>query len=386
MSLLAPPESTYSTKEEMDAHLNIFVHSQGYAVTVKRSEKDKKVIYKCDRGGEYNSTINEVNRKRQTSSRINGCPFELAAYKWKTDGLWHVKVKVANHNHEASENMAGHSKYVRLSDAQRESISTMSQALVDPRQIISALRQENPDQVIRTQTVYNARSKSRNEFLGGRQPVEALISILEEGNYAYKLEQDASRITRRLFFAHPEGLRLFKRYYHVLVIDCTYKTNVYGMPLCNILGMTASNQTFIVAIAFLNNEVEESYNWVLQCLSELLNVGCKVTTIVTDRELALMNAIEFVMPSVQTLLCVWHINKNVVAHFRKWFEGEDFPKVVDRWQNFVSSATEEVFQENVVEMEAMVVIKPQVWPYLQTWLVYKRKFVRCYTKRVVHFG
>lgn len=48
------------------------------------------------------------------------------------------------------------------------------------------------------------------------------------------------------------------------------------------------------------------------------------TVIVTDRNRALFRGLETVFPSVPTLLCSWHINKNILTKARSYM-----PKVVD---------------------------------------------------------
>jgi len=42
-----------------------------------------------------------AERRRQTSSRLNNCPFEIYD-KNSVDGKWRFVVKVPNHNHPAS--------------------------------------------------------------------------------------------------------------------------------------------------------------------------------------------------------------------------------------------------------------------------------------------
>ena len=41
-----------------------------------------------------------------------------------------------------------------------------------------------------------------------------------------------------LFFANSGSLDLLKAFPDVLLMDCTYKTNLYGMPLLVICGVT----------------------------------------------------------------------------------------------------------------------------------------------------
>ena len=41
--------------------------------------------------------------------------------------------------------------------------------------------------------------------------------------------------------------------------------------------------------------------------------------LVTDRDLGLIRAIRNVFPDVPHLLCIWHVNKNVLAHCKPAF-------------------------------------------------------------------
>ena len=44
-------------------------------------------------------------------------------------------------------------------------------------------------------------------------------------------------------------------------------------------------------------------------------------SIVTDRELALMKAIDILFPQSSHILCRWHVNMNVLAKCKKFFLG-----------------------------------------------------------------
>jgi hypothetical protein len=47
---------------------------------------------------------------------------------------------------------------------------------------------------------------------------------------------------------------------YIILLDCTYKTNKFGMPILNILGVDSLNQEFTVKVAFLNAETKKDYN------------------------------------------------------------------------------------------------------------------------------
>ncbi|KAI1000988.1 hypothetical protein K3495_g7212 [Podosphaera aphanis] len=83
-------------------------------------------------------------------------------------------------------------------------------------------------------------------------------------------------------------------------------TTSFKMPLVHIIGTTSFNTSFSVAFASLRHEREHDYQWALENIIGLFSDRLPVT-ITTDRELALMNSIETLLPNMAHLLCVWHI-------------------------------------------------------------------------------
>jgi hypothetical protein len=60
-------------------------------------------------------------------------------------------------------------------------------------------------------------------------------------------------------FAYPELIRFANQYNRVFLLDCTYKTNRYKMPLLHIIGLLPSNSSYSITFCFMQNEQEESY-------------------------------------------------------------------------------------------------------------------------------
>ncbi|XP_028121044.1 uncharacterized protein LOC114318370 [Camellia sinensis] len=110
-----------------------------------------------------------------------------------------------------------------------------------------------------------------------------------------------------LFSAHPTSLNLLRAFPKVLLMDCTYKTNRYRLPLLEIVGATSTDMTFSVAFAYLQYDKEDNYTWALGILRNVMDENALPSIIVIDRELALMNAICTVFPGTTNLLCRWHI-------------------------------------------------------------------------------
>ncbi|XP_028053414.1 uncharacterized protein LOC114257809 [Camellia sinensis] len=108
-----------------------------------------------------------------------------------------------------------------------------------------------------------------------------------------------------LFWAHCVSLDLLRSFSKVLIMDCTYKTNRYRLPLLEIVGVTSTDMSFSVAFAYLQFERIDNYVWVLTTLRSLFDDIVIPKVIVMDRELALMNAINSVFSTSRHLLCRW---------------------------------------------------------------------------------
>ena len=87
----------------------------------------------------------------------------------------------------------------------------MTQSGIPPRQILSSLRQKNPELKVVSTTVYNVKAKIRREKLGGRTMIQALFKELGEGGFEYDiLRDDGDTLTHLFFFIHLMSITLVK--------------------------------------------------------------------------------------------------------------------------------------------------------------------------------
>ncbi len=149
--------------------------------------------------------------------------------------------------------------------------------------------------------IYNARHRLLIDALGGQTPIQALFAQLTTDDFMWEFKACAAGNITHLFFASLSSLDLVKSYPEVLLLDCTYKTNRFGLPLLNITGITGLGTSFYLAFAFIKAEAERDITWVLEQLAKILPRPLNV--FVTDRDLALMNALSAVFPSSAHLFC-----------------------------------------------------------------------------------
>ncbi|XP_052627760.1 uncharacterized protein LOC128125935 [Lactuca sativa] len=225
---------------------------------------------------------------------------------------------------------------------------------VKPKDILSALKNLNPKNVSTLKTIYNADEKLRRR----------------------EREED-------LFFAHPRSLEIWRAFPHVLLMDATYKTNKYGMPLLEIVGVTPTNMTFSIAFVYMHEEKQSNYVWALDCLKSVME-GCMLPrVIVTDREMALMNAYTIIFPDAKGLLCRWHINNNIMKKCKSCWD-----VLYTSWTRLVNSETKEAYNKNLAQVEKTTNNYPDAYSYLnKTWLTpHKEKFVSAWTDKFLNFG
>jgi hypothetical protein len=76
---------------------------------------------------------------------------------------------------------------------------------------------------------------------------------------------------------------------------------------------------------------EASFTWIFQKL-ELIYLGFEhlqslsLTTIITDADPAIIAALVTVYPNTHHLLCIWHVQKDVIAYIKKKLERAEFVK------------------------------------------------------------
>ena len=92
----------------------------------------------------------------------------------------------------------------------------------------------------------------------------------------------------------------------VLILDATYKTNQYKLSLLVITGVTALNISFYVNFAFMKAEYTLDYTWVMEQLRAVYDKLSLLysAVLLTDCQLALMNACGIVFPEAKRMLCI----------------------------------------------------------------------------------
>ena len=372
-----------------------------------RCSLGKKAATTHDDKGFYDASHDK--KRRRTKTQMKDCPFRVALKLDEHSAYWTVSCtpESSSHNHEFAVPMA-HQKYRAEMVAKHSSrIVQMYNNGTRPVFIATQLREMAKDDrdlaSISNVQVYNALSRHRRHELNGRTPVQFLYDQLQDpaANVLFRDLRDKEGHLTSLFIAPRGGIDLLCRYPHVLLLDCTYKTNRFNMPLLNICGSTSTKKTFSVAAVFLDGEKIQCYSWALRQLLQLVadeSIAFPRIT-VTDRDTALIQALGS-FPQLEksvNLICKWHINMNVLAKCKSYFPAAKkvgnrvvrapaFVAFLSEWKKVISSTDEAVFWRSYEDFKSNH--PQQAIDYVQTaWIgPWKGKFVSCWVDQHRHLG
>ncbi|POW15464.1 hypothetical protein PSTT_02156 [Puccinia striiformis] len=230
--------------DEMVQFCQAWAKARGYAVCKLNSSLGKNVYIRCDRSGDYCGLGTNPSGRQTALIKIN-CPFlvygSTSTSEKVTNKSWRMQVRCVDHNHKASPSPASHAAHRVLIPAQIEEIQRLWKSNLRPAQILLQLQTSDPNILATNKTILNALQKIRHEDLAGRSPIKVMMTILKETNWASEVKVDQEGVIENIFFAHPGSIHLAHINHHVALLDATYKTNQYQIPLPHIIGQTSTN-------------------------------------------------------------------------------------------------------------------------------------------------
>ncbi len=141
--------------------------------------------------------------------------------------------------------------------------------------------------LIKSKEVYNIRAGAKRKELGNLKLLEFLKQTFYNNGWKYALKQNTEGNIFFFMFTPPKLIKFANKYNRVFLLDCTYKTSWYKVPILHIVSISPLNSSCSAAFCFMQNEKEESYEWTLQTFFIWLDPLPFGSVLCTDRDLAL---------------------------------------------------------------------------------------------------
>lgn len=354
-----------------------------------------RIYLGCERSGKYRATtsknVNVVSR-HSSGTKKNECPFQLKLKRNCDNGPWVVRTSEnrGRHNHALGKHPSWHTSAAKLSEPELEHIHKLYMTRTKPKSILQEVKLLNKDNVSNIRHVYNAIHKNKNKDRDGLTTMQYFLKLLSDHHYYHnERKEPGNNHVGEVFFAHHHSVDLVRLYPYVILLDATYATNLYNMPLVQVMGLLPTGKNFHVAFACIYHEKEDSYVWIMRELKKFFSAVEYPGVFVTDREQALMNAIDTVFPESGRLLCRRHISECVHKNFVKHSGSRKYERAVRaRWKKVVNSQSVDEYEKHVDELLYTWRFLPLFGEYVKkTWCdPHHENFVSYWTRKYLHFG
>jgi len=101
---------------------------------------------------------------------------------------------------------------------------------------LTFLSQHDPDTPIIPRDIYNHNAAICRELQAGQSPTEALLSHLIASGIKHHVLLGPGNRVKGLFIACPSSIKHLQTNQDVILVDNTYSTNRFDMPLMNTIG------------------------------------------------------------------------------------------------------------------------------------------------------
>ncbi|CAG8664125.1 19474_t:CDS:2 [Cetraspora pellucida] len=201
-----------------------------------------------------------------------------------------------------------------------------------------------------------------------------LIKMLEEHQYILHHLLIKNSHMLNLFFTYIEAVHQVAICPEVLIINATYKINLYKLPLINAVGISnignaKALNTYQIAMAWVANEQEPTYEWFLFILKETIY------------------DIFFVPQKYLFQTGLWPLEKQQT---RKFFDSDE------EYNEFLLTVQKVAYAEEMNEVEkafkevSQTIMKSRDPEYIQNYLEEWKKDTKCwmhvFTKNYLHMG
>lgn len=345
----------------------------------------RKRVFKCDLGGRYNEKVSRpiLGKSKNKGSKKQGCMWQININVRKSSPIATVTLFNNEHNHEISkETIQFATSYRSFSEEITEQIKFyVMYGRCDATTIRNLLQPKYPDRVFLTQDLGNAIQKIKRENglkTGDTSSLLTKLLELQASNPAWFVKPLLDETSNRLisiFWMSPEQRDRWIKFHDIIIHDNTAKTNKYNYPLSLFILIDNCNKSRLAAQAFVQDERQETYEWVLRCCLE----ACEIPPLafVTDGDPAMIAAAAKIFSETNHMQCLFHIYQNLSKNLRPCL-GHAYQEFLKDFRSIQQSYCESVFKRRSQGLAEKYAPGAK---YITGLLNKKHTWVKCFTSR-----
>ena len=130
-----------------------------------------------------------------------------------------------------------------------------------------------------------------------------------------------------MFFINTFFKKMFEENDEIFIVNCIYKINRYRILLFILFEITNINIFYYANFVFLKDENLKNYQWLIKTIKrfykKIFNISLSDVWL-SDNDERISSAINSrISSNIVHLLCMWHINNNVLKKCRKFFHSKE---------------------------------------------------------------
>ncbi|GBC12716.1 protein FAR1-RELATED SEQUENCE 5-like [Rhizophagus irregularis DAOM 181602=DAOM 197198] len=394
--------SKFSSWEIAEHYLKEYGRQKGFVVNKYRVEYiqlsnstvqiPRRRTFACEYAGKYkpNYKSKQIDQQRNKGSKKTDCKWRVHLSKTINNNFIHVTSIHLEHNHKI---LADNTQFATTFRKFNQSImNEIEHAVIhgrcDAYTIRNLLQPLFPDQLFLTQDLSNAIQKiKREKKIAGTDASHLLKFLLERQKEEPMMfvqpliNADSDRLCG-IFWMTENQIILWTRYSDVILHNNTSRTNRYNCPLSLFILVDNDGKSRLGAQAFLNDETQESYEWILQ---QTLNAtGIEPKVIITDMDPAMDVACQTTYKNAYHIHCIWHMTQNLPKRLKNKLGAADFKIFFHDFWKTRNSLCAEVFEQR---FQALLNNFPSGSDYLHDPIYSTRhSWARAFTNRIFTAG
>ncbi|GES96856.1 protein FAR1-related sequence 5-like [Rhizophagus clarus] len=351
----------------------------------------KKRTFACEYSGKYKPNKSKpIEQQHNKGSKKTDCKWHVNMSKPHNSDFIHITFMDLEHNHKI---LADNARFATTFRKFNQSIlNEIERAVVygrcDAYTIRNLLQPLYPNQLFLTQDLSNAIQKiKREKQITGSDASQLLKFLLEQQKEEPMMfvqpliNVDSNRLCG-IFWMTANQIILWSRYSDVVLHDNTSRTNKYNFPLSLFILVDNDGKSRLGAQAFLNDETQESYEWILQQTLDATGIEPKV--IITDMDPAMDAACQTTYSNAYHVHCIWHMAQNLPKRLKNKLGTTDFKEFIHDFWKTRNSLCVEVFEQR---FQTLLNKFPNGNDYLHDPIYLTRhSWARAFTSRVFTAG
>jgi hypothetical protein len=344
-----------------------------YQVEYNKDHTVKRRTLTCENAGKYKpNKTKPIEQQRNKGSKKTGCKWHVNLSNPDHGNYIHITFANLEHNHIINADNKKFASAFRRFD--ENVMSEIEHAVVygqcDAHTIRKLLQPLFPDQLFLTQDLSNAIQKiKREKKINGTDASQLLKFLLnqqkEEPTMFVQplINVDSNRLCG-VFWMIANQIILWSRYSDVVLHDNTSRTNKYNYPLSLFIFVDNEGKSCLGAQAFLNDETQESYEWILQQTLDATGSEPRVIiVIITDMDPAMDAACKIIYKNTYHIHCIWHLSQNLPKRLKSKLGTTNFKAFINEFWKAQNALCVDVFE---LRFQALMEKYPEACDYLQS--------------------